>query len=173
MIRAVKAQVADLKQKFEKAGSIVFAHYLGLTVAQVSDLRRKLKEQNAEMKVAKKTLIRLAAKEASKPEPTEEQMQGDIACIFSFGDPIAGPQAAFTFAKEHKKISFVGGIFDGKLLSQQDATAFAQLPSRLQLLATFMSMVRSPLTTFSSMCSSPLRGFALAMSELAKKKAAA
>src|SRR3989344_161064 len=91
------AQVADLRQKFEKAGSVIFTNYLGLTVAQVSDLRRKLKEKKAEMKVAKKTLIRIAAKEAKVPEPQDEHLPGDIACIFSFGDPIAGPQTDFAF----------------------------------------------------------------------------
>src|SRR3989344_541436 len=57
-------QLADLKEKFSKASSVIFAHYIGMTVAQVSNLRKKLREGNAEMKVAKKTLMSIATKEA-------------------------------------------------------------------------------------------------------------
>lgn len=164
------SQVNDLTQKFQKATSVVFTHYLGLTVADVSALRRSLKEKNAEMKVAKKTLIQLAAKHAGLPELSDEAIPGGIACIFSFGDPIAGAQATFNFGKENKAIKLVSGLFDGKVLSERETVEFASLPTRDVLLATFMSMVRSPISSFASMCSSPLRGFAMAVQEVAKKK---
>lgn len=167
------AQVADLTQKFQKAKSVVFAHYLGLNVADVSTLRRNLKGKKAEMKVAKKTLLKLAAKNAGLPEITDDVIPGDIACIFSYEDPISGAQTTFAFGKDHKHVQLVGGMFEGKILSKADALAFATLPSREQLLATFMSMLRAPLSSFASICNTPLRGFALSLSELAKKKEAA
>ena len=163
-------QVAELTQKFQKATSVIFTHYLGLTVSDVSALRRSLREKNAEMKVAKKTLIQLAAKNAGLPEITDQSIPGGIACVFSFGDPIAGAQTTFQFGKENKSIKLVAGIFDGKILSEREAVEFASIPSRDVLLATFMSMVRSPLSSFASMVSSPLRGFAMAVQEIAKKK---
>lgn len=150
----------------------MFSHYLGLTVADVSDFRRKLKERNAEMKVAKKTLIQLAAKNAGKPEIADGVMDGAVACIFSYDDPMAGAQAAFAFGKDHPQVALVGGIFEGALLNKEQATAFAKMPTRTQLLGMFMTMVQSPLQSFASMCSSPLRGFAVAVSEVAKKKEA-
>jgi large subunit ribosomal protein L10 len=167
---AKTAQVADLTQKFQTASSVMFSHYLGLTVADVSSLRRKLKEKKAEMKVAKKTLINIAAKNAGKPEVADDVLNGAIACIFSYEDPTAGAQTAFAFAKDHPQVKLVGGMFEGSVLDAKQALAFAKMPGREQLLATFMSMLRSPLQSFASICSSPLRGFAVAVSEIAKQK---
>jgi large subunit ribosomal protein L10 len=166
-------QLKELNEKFTKASSVIFTQYIGLTVAEVSDLRKKLREGQAEMKVAKKTLMRLAAKEKGLPEIGDEVMDGPIACIFSYADPLVGAQIAFKYAKDHTQVKFLGGVFEGKILSKTEAREFAQIPGRLVLLATFMSMVRSPLQTFAGMCSSPLTGFARALSEMAKKKESA
>ncbi len=166
-------QLTELKDKISRAQSVIFTHYIGLTVAEVSDLRKKLKVAGAEMKVAKKTLMNIAAKEQGMPELPDQMMDGPVACIFSFNDPITGAQVAFAYGKDHPQVSFVGGLFEGKLLSQSDAKTLAQIPSKQVLLAQFMGMIRSPITKFASMCSSPLSGFARALSEKAKKMPAA
>ena len=166
-------QVALLTEKMRTANSVVFTHYLGLSVADITKLRSGLRGRKAEMKVAKKTLVQIAAKNAGLPEVSDEALPGDIACIFSFDEPTAGPSVAFGFAKDHAQVQFVGGIFSGKVLSAVDAKALATIPSRLQLLATFASMCRSPLVSFASACQSPLSGFARALSEIAKKKESA
>ncbi len=164
------AQLTDLKEKMQKAQSVMFAHYIGLKVGEVSDLRGRLKTGKAEMKVAKKTLMQIAAKETGLPELPESAMDGAVACIFSFADPMTGAQVAFKYSKDHPQVELIGGVFDGKLLSQAEAVAFAKMPTRDQLLGMFVSMLQSPLRQFASICSSPLRQFALATSELAKKK---
>ncbi|MBI3331478.1 50S ribosomal protein L10 [Candidatus Peregrinibacteria bacterium] len=166
-------QLAELKQSFSKAQSVIFTNYIGLTVADVSALRKKLRDGGAEMKVAKKTLMRIAGKEQKLPEMDEKIMTGPVACIFSYTDPLIGAQVAFKFAKDHQQVSFLGGIFEGKILSKTDAVAFAKMPSREILLATFAGMIRSPLVSFASICNSPLTGFARAMNEIAKKKGVA
>ena len=163
-------QLKELTEQMQKAESIIFAQYIGLKVSEVGELRQRLKSGNAEMKVAKKTLMRIAAKEAKLPAIDEHALTGPIACIYSFADPLSGAQIAFTFGKVHKQVQLIGGIFEGKLLSKEEAMALATMPSRLQLLAMFAGMVRSPLTSFASMCSSPLTGFARALAEVAKKK---
>jgi large subunit ribosomal protein L10 len=166
------AQLTELKDKIQKAKSVMFSHYIGLSVADITDLRSKLRAQKAEMKVGKKTLIRIAAKELNLPEVTEESMPGAVACIFSFDDPIAGAQVTHAFAKTHDHVKLIGGIFDGKILTAADAKTFALLPSRQVLLGTFAGMIQSPLRSFASICASPLSGFARALNELAKKKEA-
>ena len=166
-------QLKDIQEKLGKASSVIFTHYIGMNVRDVSELRKKLKEVGAEMKVAKKTLMKIAAKEKSLPELPDALMDGPVACIFSYADPLTGAQVAFKFGKDHPQVTFLGGIFEGKLLSQADAKALAQIPSRLVLLAIFAGMVRSPLQTFAGMCSSPLSGFARAVAEIAKKKESA
>ena len=125
------------------------------------------------MKVAKKTLMRIAAKEQGLPVPQEAHLPGPVACIFSMSDPVAGAQIAHAFSKEHPQVSFVGGFFEGKLLSKSDAMTLATIPSRQVLLATFAGMLQSPLRSFMSICNNPLTGFARALSEKAKKMPAA
>ena len=171
LTRAEKAaQLKDLTDKMKQCKSVLFAHYIGMTVADVSDLRRKLRSTKAEMKVAKKTLMQIATKDAGLPEVSESMIDGPVACIFSFDDPIAGAQIAFKFSKDHPQVELIGGIFDGKILSKEEAVTFAKIPGRQQLLGIFASMIRSPLQNFASMCGSPLQQFARSVSELAKKK---
>jgi len=164
-----QACVAELKDSMKKSQSVMFAHYIGLKVADVSKLRRKLKEGKASMTVAKKTLMEIAAKEAGLPEVSADKLDGPVACIFSYEDPLSGAQIAFGFSKDHPQVALIGGVFDGKLLSKEQAMAMARMPSRQVLLATFASMIRSPLVQFASACGSPLSGFAMALNELAKK----
>ncbi len=168
-----KVQVADLTKKMQNASSVIFAQYLGLTVSNITKLRSSLRKEKAEMQVAKKTLIQIAAKDAKLPEIADANLPGGVACIFSTTEPTAGAAIAFKFAKDHPQIKLVGGIFDGKILTAAEANALATIPSRLQLLATFMSMCSAPLVQFASACSSPLTGFARALSEIAKKKESA
>src|SRR4051812_10992524 len=108
--RAQKAvQLTELKEKMKSAQSVIFANYIGLKVSEVSELRRKLRAAGAEMKVAKKTLMCIAAKEEGLPVPEDSMMSGPVACIFSVTDPIVGPQIAHAFSKEHPQVSFLGG----------------------------------------------------------------
>ncbi len=167
-----EAQVADLTEKMKNASSVIFAQYLGLSVAGITKLRSQLRKEDAEMQVAKKTLIQLAAKAANRPEIADEALPGGVACVFSFKEPTAGAAISFKFAKDNPHLKIVGGMFDGKILSASDANTMATIPSKLQLIGMFMSMCNAPLTQFASAVSSPLVGFARAMSEVAKKKEA-
>ncbi len=154
-------QLAELKEQMGKTQSLLFAHYIGLKVSEVSELRAKLRKENAEMKVAKKTLMQIAAKELSWPELPDATLEGAVACIFSFVDPLSGGQVAFKFAKTHPQVELIGGVFEGKLLTKKEAMALAQIPGKLQLLSMFASM-----------CNGPLTSFARGLSELAKQKEA-
>lgn len=155
------AQLQELKDKMQKSSSVMFAHYIGLTVHDVSDLRDQLRAQDSEMKVAKKTLMQLAAKDLGLPELTYDTLQGPVACIFSFADPLTGAQVAFKFGKANPQVELIGGIFEGKLLSKEEAIAIAKIPGKQQLLGMFAAMINSPLSSFA-------RG----LSELAKQKEA-
>jgi len=171
--RAQKAvQLTELQDKLSKSVSVMFAHYIGLKVSDVSDFRRKLKGAKAEMKVAKKTLIKIASKNVGLPEVQDEAMNGPVACIFSFDDPVVGAQIAFAYGKDHPQVKLIGGIFDGKALSTEEALSFAKLPNRLTLLSTVVGLMRAPLSSFAGLSGTPMRSFAMALNELAKKKEA-
>lgn len=164
-----KAQVQELVTKLSDAQSVMFSHYIGLSVADVSAMRRQIRESGAEMKVAKKTLMKIAFKEAGYPDIEPNDLDGAVACIFSFSDPLSGAQAAFKFSRDHDQVTLVGGVFDGKLLSKEEATELAKMPGREQLLATFVGMLKSPMTSFAGMCGGPLSGFARALDQMAEK----
>ncbi|MBT7337437.1 50S ribosomal protein L10 [Candidatus Peregrinibacteria bacterium] len=162
-------QIKKLTVQLKDAESVMFSNYIGLNVADVSEFRNKLREGNAEMKVAKKTLIQRACKEAGLPEIPQDDLTGPVACIFSFEDPLSGAQIAFKFAKKHDQVVLVGGVYDGKVLTKEEATELAKMPSRDQLLAKFVGMLQSPLNSFASLCTSPLGGFARALDQMADK----
>ena len=163
------AQVKELSTKLKDAQSVMFGHFIGLSVGDVSDLRNQLRESGSEMKVMKKTLIKLAFKEVGLPDITPKEIDGPIACIMSYEDPLSGAQAAFKFSKTNDKVRLVGGVYDGKLLSADESMELAQMPGREQLLGMFVGMLRSPLVNFASLCTSPLGGFARALDQLAEK----
>ncbi|MBT7493658.1 MAG: 50S ribosomal protein L10, partial [Candidatus Peribacter sp.] len=163
------AQVTELATKLKDSQSVMFSHFIGLNVGDVSDLRSQLRENGAEMKVAKKTLIKLAFKEAGLPDITPKEIDGPIGCIMSYEDPLSGAQTAFKFSKDHDKVTLVGGVYDGKLLTPQESMTLAQMPGREELLGMFVGMLRSPLVSFASLCTSPLGGFARALDQMADK----
>ena len=89
--------LADLIDKFSRSKSIVFANYRGLDVVGISHLRKKLREKNAEMKVAKKTLIGIAAKDSNVGEIDKSIMEGPIVATFSYEDALSGIKILFEF----------------------------------------------------------------------------
>ena len=163
------AQIKELTTKLKDAQSVMFSHYIGLNVGDVSDFRNQLRESGAEMKVMKKTLVKLAFKEAGLPDIEPKEMDGAVACIMSYEDPLSGAQTAFKFSKDHDKVTLVGGVYDGKLLTTEESMELAKMPGREQLLGMFVGMLNSPLVSFASMCTSPLGGFARALDQLAEK----
>lgn len=166
-----KAQVADLRDSIKKTKSLAFMKYRGLSVAEIDDLRGKMLEKDARMKVAKKTLFNIAAKEEGYPEVQDETFGSDpIAFVFSFEDISSGAKVAFEFGKSHKSVELVGGVFNGKVLNKEEAVEFAKMLSRDELLAKFAAMIRAPLGNFASICGSPLSAFARAVKEVAEQK---
>ena len=153
------AQLTEIKDRMQRSQSVMFAHYIGMNVADVSDFRAQLKKSDAEMKVAKKTLMQIAARELNLPELEYNMLDGAVACIFSFSDALTGAQIAFKFSKAHPQVELIGGIFEGKLLSKEEAVRLAKIPGKQQLLGMFAAMINSPLSSFA-------RG----LSELAKQK---
>ena len=166
-------QLTGLKEALAKAKSVVFMQYAGTSVEAISVLRGKLYDGKSEMKVGKKTLFRIAAKEAGFPEITDEQNPGQIAYVFSFGDEMTGAKIALEFSKANDKVKLVGGLLNGKVLSNAEALELAKMLSHKELLAKFAAMLRAPLTNFASIASSPLRSFAYATKQMADKKPSA
>ncbi len=141
------AILEELKQKFQESKGIVFAQYSGLSVEDAQELRRGLRESNVDYKVAKKTLIRRAAKEMNYDIP-EEVMTGPIGVAFGFDDEIVAAQKVQEFAKKFEALTIMGGFMEGKSIDAAMVIQLASIPSRDVLLAKMMGSMMSPLTGF-------------------------
>ncbi len=140
----------DLEEKFSRAKSVYFAENKGLSVKNATLLRKKLHEQNVDFVVAKKTLMKLAAKSQNLPEITDEVLTGPIAAVIGYDEDLIAPSKMVKDFGDtvEQKIVLTGGIMEGKLLSKAEAIELASLPSRDQLLARLVGSMKSPLTGF-------------------------
>ncbi|MBN1258274.1 50S ribosomal protein L10 [Candidatus Peregrinibacteria bacterium] len=158
--KAKKSEIlSELDEMFGKAKSIVFAANKGLSVKDASHLRGQLRKGKNEMKVAKKTLIRIAAEKHNIKDIDDAVMTGAVAAIFCYEDPLSGIKALFKFSKENEKLELLGGIMDGKVISADIVKRYAAIPSREELLAKMMGSMKSPVSGFVGVLSGTLGGF--------------
>jgi large subunit ribosomal protein L10 len=143
LLRAKKAEVVDgLRGVFSDAGVVVVAHYKGLSVAEVSELRRGMREAGAAFRVTKNTLAKIAL--AETPYASLEGLFSGPTAIAWSADPIAAPKAAVGFAKRNDKLAIVGGALPGNLLTPDQVRALAELPGIDELRARLVGLLTTP-----------------------------
>ena len=141
---AKKASIVDeLTEKFSAAASAVIVDYRGLTVEQVTELRKQLRDANVEMKVIKNSILVRAAEKAGL-NGLEEVFSGPTAVAFSNEDVVAPAKIIDEFAKTADKLEIKGGIIEGKVASIEEITALAKLPNRDGLLSMLLSVLQAP-----------------------------
>jgi large subunit ribosomal protein L10 len=163
------ATVDEVKSKVAGTSTAVVTEYRGLTVSQISRLRRQLRTLGADYKVFKNTLV-LRAISGTSVEPIGEFLQGPTAIAFVDGDVSAVAKALRDFAKESPKLIVKGGVTDGKLLSMKDLSALADLPSRDVLLAQLAGLLASPLRTMAGLLKAVPQNLAYGLSALIDSK---
>jgi large subunit ribosomal protein L10 len=172
-VRTAKvATVDELKAKVDGTSTAVVTEYRGMTVAQISTLRRQLRTLDADYKVFKNTLVRRAI-EGTAVAPLEEFLVGPTAIAFVNGDISAVAKALRDFAKATPTLVVKGGVLDGKALNVSDLTALADLPSRDVLLARFAGLLASPLSTMAGLLKALPQNFAYGLSALIDAKGGA
>lgn len=165
MLEKAQASLAASKGMF-------VVDYRGLSVKETQELRRALTAAGASMKVYKNNIVRLALKEADLPA-IDEALTGTCAFVFYENDPVEAAKVLKEQSQKLKKLAFVAGIADGKALSADEAKAYADLPSRDELMAQLVYVVASPLSGIASVCAGPARGLATALSAVVDQKNAA
>jgi large subunit ribosomal protein L10 len=135
--------VADLKDKLERTQMTLVADYRGLTVAEITDLRKRLRETGAELIVAKNTLTLIAAKETGYAA-LEEYLSGPTALAFAFDDAAKTAKAINDYNKGPKKLVVRGGMLGNSPLSANALDQVASLPTREQVLAQIVGGISSP-----------------------------
>lgn len=159
------ATVAEVKSKVAGTSTAVVTEYRGMTVAQISTLRRQLRVLGADYKVFKNTLV-LRAISGTSVEPLGEFLTGPTAIAFIDGDVSAVAKALRDFAKETPKLIVKGGVTDGKLLSIKDLSALADLPSRDVMLAQLAGLIAAPLRTMAGLLKAIPQNFAYGLAAL-------
>ena len=139
--RAKKKEiVADLKEKIVKSKALVFAKFHGLSVAKASQFRKKMRGEDAEYTVAKKTLLGIAFKGSDKEIPAD--LAGEIGLVSGYGDELGVFRAVLDFSKKEKEaFEIMGGFFEGKYIDAATAKALGAIPSREALLGQCMSVL--------------------------------
>jgi large subunit ribosomal protein L10 len=135
--------VADLADKLSRTQFTVVADYRGLTVAEISDLRKKLRETGAELVVAKNTLTLIAAKQTGR-EALEPLLAGPTALAFAYDDVAKTAKVINDFNRGPKKLVVRGGLLGNSLLAADATDQVAKLPSREQVLAQIVGGIASP-----------------------------
>lgn len=145
MDRAAKSElVTSLNAVLKDTGLVVVAHYAGMTVAQLTDYRKKVKEAGGKVKVAKNRLARLALKDTSY-EPISDLFTGQTCVAFST-DPIAAAKASVAYAKGNEKLVILGGAMGKTVLDANGIKALAELPSLDELRAKLIGLLNAPAT---------------------------
>lgn len=144
-MRAERIQLGQYVTNLVKESEFMFiVSYMGLTVAEFSELRASLADQDAGCHVLKNTFIRRALVENEIALPEDTGLTGDTAVIFGSGDAAAAAKTIETFAKDHEQVAFKGGVLDGEFLTAADAKAVADLPPIEVLRSQLLGVLQAP-----------------------------
>jgi len=138
-------RVAELKQRIEGSDALLLTEYRGLSVSEITELRRSLAEGGTKFQVIKNTLMRRAVNDAGVAE-IEALIEGPSAVAFVDGDPVAAAKSVVDTAKKYPTLSLKGGFMDGKVLSADEAKALASLESREVMLSKVAGLVKSEMS---------------------------
>lgn len=171
--KAQKGQILkDLEEKFSRAQAVYFAENKGLSVKNVSALRKKLHENGVDYVVAKKTLMKLAAKNQNLPEISDEVLTGPIAAVIGYADIVIPSKIVKDFAATvEDKVVLTGGMIEGRLIGKAEALMMASLPAKEQLLAQLVFTMKSPISGFHAAMHGLLGKFVRTVDAVRAKKA--
>ncbi len=165
-----EATVQEIKEKFERAKSVILTDYRGLSFEQISELRTKLRALGVEYKVFKNTLAKIAVKELDL-EALDPYLVGPTAMALSYEDPIASAKTLADFAKVTKILQLKGGVVEGAVVDAKKVESLATIPPKEILLAMFMGSLRSPLYGLAQSLGQITAGLARALNQVAQQKA--
>ncbi len=170
MDRRTKEQiVSELQEKLKQARLGVLTNFNAMNVEKMESLRNALRKNDAELKVVKNTLLGIASKETDF-KVLADHFKFPVAMVLSYKDPVAPTKALIEFAKKNQELDIKVGVLDGKLLSKEDITALAELPSREVLLGKLVSVMAAVPTSFVRVLNGVPAGFVRVLNAYAEKK---
>ena len=148
------ALVDELAGRFARATMALISEYRGLTAAESTDLRRRVRAVDGELRVAKNTLVRRAIK-ATPYEALEERLGGPVVIIFCYGDPVTVAKTVAALREFGDKFKLRGGVLGGQPLSGDELQALATLPPREVVLAQLLGLIQAPATSLVRLLNEP------------------
>ena len=171
MDRAEKREfVAQLNDVFSTSASVVVAHYAGLTVANMNELRSNMREAGGTVKVAKNRLVKIAL-EGTGSEGMGEFMTGQTVLAYA-DDPVTAPKVMAEYAKKNDKLVLIGGTMGPTVLDASGVKALAELPSLDELHAKLIGLIQAPAQKLASVTQAPASQLARVFQAYADKEAA-
>lgn len=157
ILQAKKEVVSEVVENVKNSNAVVVVEYRGLSVAEITELRRALRDVDGTIRVYKNSLVERAVEELGHHD-LKEILEGPNAVVFT-KDTIAGPKVVAKFAKKHEHLVVKGGIIEGKVANADEVKVIASLPGREGLISMFLSCLQAP-----------VRGFACAVKAIADKQ---
>jgi large subunit ribosomal protein L10 len=170
MVRPEKiAIVEEIVENLNRSTSAVLADYRGLTAAEMTELRKGLREAGINFKIFKNTLATIAARQAGLDD-LEGMLVGPTAIAFGFADPIAVAKILNDFAKKHDALEIKGGIIEHQVIDQEKVITLAKLPGREQLIAQFLGLLNQPIVRLVTVLNKPVQDLAMTLNAVAQNK---
>ena len=165
---AKKVIVEEIKEKLQRAKSVAFVDYNGLTVAEDTEMRREFKKNGAEYKVYKNRLMLLALNELGI-QGGEQYLHGTSAVAFSYDDEVSAAKIVCETATKTKKLTVKFGLLNGTVVESKEIEALAKLPSKEVLIATLLGTLNGPASALCRVLNAPTQGLAIALNAIATK----
>lgn len=146
-IEMKKAKVEEVASKLTEANSAVVFEYRGLTVEEVTDLRRQLRAEDVELRVLKNKIVERAVEKAGY-DGLKESLTGPNAVAFGNGDAIAPARILSSFAKTHEALVLKAGVVEGKVVAEDELKQLAKLPGREGMYSMLLSVLQAPVSQF-------------------------
>ena len=162
-------ELAQLTEKLDKAKAVYFTDFLGLDVSSITELRSEFFKASIEFKVAKNTLLKLAAKNINL-EGLDDFLVGSTAIAISYDEPTAPAKVLKKFTEDHEKPGVKAILFDGEVLDGSEYLKFATLPTKDELLTKLVLMLNSPITILARTLSGSMTNFVNGLNNLKNTK---
>ena len=165
-----KKIIENLSDKFSKSKAIVFLSFQGLSVKDNIELRRKLRGENIDYKVAKKTLIKKGLEDAKVLGDNELDLEGPVAVAVGYDDEVAPARLSNEYSKTNEKLKLLGGFIETKYMDAKEIKALALLPGKDQLRAQLVGTINAPVSGFVNVLAGNIRGLVNVLKAIEEKK---
>jgi len=164
--------VAELRELIGQTSAAILTDYRGLSVAELTDLRKKLRAADAEFRVVKNTLFKLAGDGLLPISDLDEHLAGPTAIGFAKGDPVAATKIIVDFVKDHKAMSLKGGVVEGRIVDVAGVEALSKLPSREVLISQMLGSMQAPISGLVGTLNGIISNFVYTLQALIEKQEA-